>query len=293
MNLFIKIFTAAGAVAMLWGCGATPTALSGKMEVGKVKGDAAPLLTKAEELWKQRGDRAQAEAAIKLWEQAQELDPTRFEAPLKLSYAYYFMAHVHERWIGDEAEKKMEALYLKGYQTAERAILLQNPDFKKQIEAEKDWEEAILTVKKEGIPSLYWYATNLGKWSLIQGITVTLGNKSRIKSTMEQVLKLDETFYYGAPHRYFGVYEAKVPGGSKEKSGKSFDQAIKINGDYLDTYVLKAQYYASKMQDEKLFKDLLDKVNKADVKKIPELEVENRNAQKIAKQLLENIEDFF
>ena len=45
---------------------------------------------------------------------------------------------------------------------------------------------------------------------------------------MQQVLKLDEKFFHGAPHRYFGVYEAKVPGGSIEKSGKSFDKAIEI-----------------------------------------------------------------
>lgn len=110
---------------------------------------------------------------------------------------------------------------------------------------------------------------------------------------MEQVLKLDEGFYHGAPHRYFGVYEAKIPGGSVEASGKSFDQAIALSGDYLDTYVLKAQYFAAKTQDEKLFKSLLDQVGKADPKKIPELEIENLNAQRIAKKMLVDIEDFF
>jgi hypothetical protein len=108
-------------------------------------------------------------------------------------------------------------------------------------------------VKKEGLPSLYWYAMNFGKWSLIQGITTTLGNKNRIKSTMEQVLKTDERFYHGAPHRYFGVYEAKVPGGSIKKSGESFDRALELSPDYLDTYVLKAEFYAAKTQDEELF----------------------------------------
>ena len=81
----------------LWGCGATPTALSGKMEVGEAKGDAQPLLAEAEKLWAERGDRANAEQAIQKWEAATKLDPTRFEIPLKLSYGYYFMAHVHDR----------------------------------------------------------------------------------------------------------------------------------------------------------------------------------------------------
>jgi tetratricopeptide (TPR) repeat protein len=290
-SLVAPILSLVLAVSM-WGCGATPTALSEKMEVGEAKGDAQPLLAAANKLWEERGDRAKAEQAIQKWEEAAKLDPTQFKIPLKLSYAYYFMAHVHDRW-EEGSTKKMEAWYSRGIKVAERAIFLQNPDFKKQIEAEAKWQDAVKSVKKEGIASLYWYATNLGKWSLIQGITTTLGNKTRIKSTMEQVLELDEGFYHGAPHRYFGVYEAKIPGGSVEASGKSFDQAIALSGDYLDTYVLKAQYFAAKTQDEKLFKSLLDQVGKADPKKIPELEIENLNAQRIAKKMLVDIEDFF
>lgn len=280
---------------MLWGCGATPTALSGKMEIGEVTGDAAPLLAKADALWQKRGERDQALAAIKVWEEARKLDPTQYQIPLKLTYAYYFMAHVHDRWQDDEdaVDAVQEAWYMKGIKMGERAIFLQNPDFKQQIESGKSWPEAVKSVKKEGIASLYWYATNLGKWSLIQGITVTLGNKTRIKSTMEHVLKMDETFYHGAPYRYFGVYEAKIPGGSIKSSGEHFDKAIKISPDYLDTQVLKAQFFAAKTQDEKLFKSLLNKVKAADPTKIPELEVENRNAQRIAAKLLNNLDNFF
>ena len=292
MSLSIKRLLCIFALIGLVGCGATPTSLSGKMEVGEAKGDASPLLTQADELWKNRGDRAKAEEAVAKWEEAQKLDPTKAEIPLKLTYAYYFMAHVHDRWT-DNSVEKMEAWYDKGIKSGERAIFLQNGDFKKMIEAGKKWKEAVLTVKKDGISSLYWYATNLGKWSLIQGITTTLGNKGRIVSTMEQVLKLDEKFFHGAPHRYFGVYEAKVPGGSIEKSGKSFDKAIEISSNYLDSHVLKAKYFAGKTQNEELFESILNKVINADAKAIPELEIENKNAQRIAKQLLENKEDIF
>ena len=44
------------------------------------------------------------------------------------------------------------------------------------------------------------------------------------------------------------VYEAKVGFGNIQESGKSFDKAIKINAHYLDTQVLKAQYFAAKTQ---------------------------------------------
>ena len=45
-SLAAPLFSLVLAVS-LWGCGATPTALSGKMEVGEAKGDAQPLLAAA------------------------------------------------------------------------------------------------------------------------------------------------------------------------------------------------------------------------------------------------------
>ena len=113
MSLSIKRLLCCFALIGLFGCGATPTSLSGKMEVGEAKGEASPLLAKADELWKSRGDRAKAEEAVAKWEEAQKLDPTKAEIPLKLTYAYYFMAHVHDRWTENSVEK-MEAWYDKG-----------------------------------------------------------------------------------------------------------------------------------------------------------------------------------
>ena len=48
------------------------------------------------------------------------------------------------------------------------------------------------------------------------GITTTLGNKNRIKSTMEQVLKLNEKFYHGAPHRYTVYMRRRYLAGASE-----------------------------------------------------------------------------
>jgi len=287
---FLLLLLALGAPA-LSGCGATKTQLTGEMKVGDKKGDATPLIESADELWTQRGDKAKAEAAVAKLVEASELDPTRADVYLKLAYGYYFLANTHVRW-EDDNESAMSDLFEKGRKAGERAILIQNPEFKKALES-TPWPEAVKSVPKEGIASMYWFATNLGKWSLIQGIGVTLGNKPVIKSTMDRVLALDETFYHGAPHRYFGVYQAKIPFGDMDASGKHFDKAIEIAPNYLDTKVLKAQYFAAKKQNEELFKSLLNEVISADPKSIPELEIENRNAQRTAKHLLENIEDFF
>jgi len=48
-----------------------------------------------------------------------------------------------------------------------------------------------------------------------------------------------------------------------------------------------------KKQDEALFEKILNEVLSADVKAIPELEVENTNAKKIAQDMLTNKDNFF
>ena len=45
--------------------------------------------------------------------------------------------------------------------------------------------------------------------------------------------------------------------------------------------------------NEELFVNLLETVLKANADVIPELAIENRNAQRIAQDMLENIEDYF
>ncbi len=288
LKFLILLFT----VAQMIACGATPTQLSKEVTIGAKVGDADQLISKGDELWKQRGDRAKALEAVKAWEEAEKNDPTKAEIPLRLTKAYYFLCNVHLRW-DSESEDAQKATFLKGVESGERAIRLQNPSFAQAIKEGKSWEEAVKTVSKENVDSLYWYATNLGKWSLLEGISTTMGNKNRILATMTHVKEQDESFFHGAPHRYFGVYYAKIPFGDIEQSKFHFEKAKEIAPKYLDTYVLYAEFYAAKKQDEALFEKILNEVLAADVKAIPELEVENSNARKIAQDMLNNKDNFF
>ena len=72
-----------------------------------------------------------------------------------------------------------------------------------------------------------------------------------------------------------------------------FDESIELQPGYLGTKVLKAEYYATKMQDAELFAKLLDEVLAADPDAIPELGPENRAEQAKAKKLKANQSDFF
>ncbi|MCA9538168.1 MAG: hypothetical protein KC620_04740 [Myxococcales bacterium] len=257
-------------------------------------GDATPMVEKGDALWAERADQAKAQEAIAAWEGAAALDPTRADVQLKLAYAYYFMANVHLRWL-DEPEEAQLAAYEKGLVAAERAIKLETPAFAEKIKAGEKWQAAVKTVGKEGIAGLYWHSTNLGKWALLDGFTTILAHKDDVAATMQHVLDLDETFFHGAPHRYFGVYRTKIPfpGGDLPASKAHFEKAVAIDPNYLDTKVLFAESYAAKAQDEALFRKLLQEVIDTPDDVIPELVPENRNSKRVAKKLLEDIEEYF
>ena len=274
------------------GCG--PAAVDFDTSARAKKGDASAKFDEGVKAWENREDRAAVDAAIAAWVAAAEIDPTRADIQLELAYAYYFLANAHLQWEEDN-DDAMTAAYEKGYIAGKHAIELTSPEFAAKIRNGESWEAAIPSIGKEGVPALYWFATNRGKWALQDGFTTILSEKDRIAAIMEHCKKLDETFWYGAPHRYFGVYRTKIPfpGGDLPVSKQHFDRAVEINANYLDTKVLFAKEYAVKEQDEELFKKLLNEVIATPDDVVPELVPENRNSKRMAKKLLDDIEDYF
>ncbi|GIW71792.1 MAG: hypothetical protein KatS3mg102_1334 [Planctomycetota bacterium] len=263
-------------------------------EVGRRFDDATALLQEGEQHFARREDRVQVHFAIARWEEAARTDPTRPDVWLKLSYAYYWLAHGHLRFAGGE-EEAMRRAYDKGIVAAEHALKLLAPQFAARVKAGESWEEAVKTAGAEALPALYWYATNLGKWALLEGIVKTLRYKNRIFAIMSRVHELDERFWYAGPHRYFGVYYTKIPfpGGDLEKSRQHFERAVALAPHYLETKVLFASEYAVKAQDEELFRRLLGEVLATPDDVLPDLVPENRVAKKTAQQLLDSIEEYF
>lgn len=261
---------------------------------GSKTGDATAQFDQAKALWAERGDRAKAEQAVKLWEEAAALDPTRADIQLALTYGYYFLANAHVRWDADN-EKALKALYEKGVKAGRNAVWLTSPDFAARIQKGEKWEAAVKTVEAAAVPGLYWYATNMGKWALLDGFTTILREKDHIAATMERIQALDEGYFHGAPHRYFGVYRTKIPfpGGDPPSSKKHFEQALKLSPNYLDTKVLFAEAYAVKVQDEDLYERLLKEVIATPDDVMPDIVPENANAKRVAKQMLDEKDEYF
>lgn len=248
------------------------------------------LLESAEELWKKRNHHVKAYKAIEIWEKATILYPVDTLIHLNLLYAYNFMAEVHSRW-HDNAKKLIEVWHNRGIWVGKIALDTQDVHVSNSVSTHE-----LKRLKKREVELTYWYILHLRKLSLNKGIMTALANKKKIKAGLDLLFDPevgDEKIFYGAPYRERGVFLAKFSRGEIKASGQSFDKAIMISPHYLNNYVLKARYFATKIGNKKLFKALLKKVIKGDINKLKEIKYENKNTIRIAKEMLSNISDYF
>ena len=247
----------------------------------------------AEAAWANRGDRAQLQKAIDHWEARLAERPDDGGTLARLARAYYLMADGYLRTLGPSNPEYLGA-FEKGTAAGERALAALSPDFKARVTRDDKVEDAIQVVGPEGLPAMYWYAVNLGKWSRAKGIAALLGNKDRVKGVLERVLGLQETFFHGAPHRYFGVYWSLLPvGRDLDKSKQHFERSLAIAPNYVGTKVLMAESYAVKRQDRALFVRLLDEVLATADDAIPDLIPETRIEKAKARELKARIDELF
>jgi hypothetical protein len=174
----------------------------------------------------------------------------------------------------------------------ERAMIAASPEFGEKMRDKGKYHEVIGIVGIEGLPAMYWYASALGKWARASGFSVLVGQKDNIKATMTRALELDETFYHGGPHRYFGAFYAVAPGfagGDPVKSQEHYDKALAIAPYFIGTKILMAENLATKLDDEAMFDRLLEEVLAVDLSTVPpeilpEMTVEQTKARELQKQ---------
>lgn len=244
-------------------------------------------------LWKERLDKAKLQAAINKWEAVAATNPNA-ELFVKISRGHYLLGDGFHALEGNLEQRDSE--YQLGLDWATKALKLAAPEFAKAMAEGKKHSESIGMASKDAVPAAYWYATNLGKWAASRGFATRLRYKDDIKATMDHIQKLDEMFFYAAPYRYLGSFEALtagLAGGSLEKSEVHYKKGVELAPTYLGTKVLWAEYLCTKKQDKAMFKQLLDEVIAGNASVDPEIEPENKIEQEKAKKLLAKIDDLF
>ncbi len=289
------------ALALATGCATTREAAWDEQEQPAASAEpaaadrAAALIAEGDALWQERLDKAKLQQAIAKWEEAAAAAPS-VELAVKLSRGHYFLADGH--FALENNVEQRDAHYTTGLEWAEKSIKMAAPEFVAAMKAGEKHRDAIKKAPKEAVPGMYWYSTNMGKWAASKGFATVLRYKDDIKATMDHVMALDPNYFYAAPYRYFGAYEARtagIAGGSLEKSEENFKRSVELSPDYLATKVLWAEYLCPKQQEggKETAKRLLEEVIAADANAVPEIAAENTIEQKKAKALLAKLDELF
>lgn len=257
-----------------------------------------PMLESGIEAMNQESDLQLAEdsmpANISLLNGMINLDPDNAQLHIYAAQAYYGLSYAFNE---DSNSLRAEKLYQRGLKHGLTALSLMGLNNAEKIKPAA-LEKALNKLGPESVAALFWTASNWVKWiDLNRDDTASLVQLPKPTAMMQRVLELDETFYYGGAHMYFGVYYgARAPtlGGDFKKSKKHFDRARKITGNKLLVVdLLQAQYLARQMFDQNDFHQRLSRIIEAPEDLYPELMLLNQVAKRKATLLLNEERKWF
>lgn len=220
------------------------------------------------------------------------------------SYAFGFLEwDLEQAQLGDAEEEDLETLaararihYLKSRSFGFR--LLDNPEVEKAALANDlpALKKAFEDLDEDDVPGLFWAAYSWGATiNISQSDTNMMASLGTVEALLKKCAELDDTYYYSGVHLSLGVFygmQPKALGGKPEKSKYHFDIAMERTGDEnLFAPYLTARFYASSVQDGKMFKSLLSKIEATQSDLYPHLRLNNEIAKIRATFWLENMDE--
>ncbi len=257
-----------------------------------------PMLEGGIHAMNQETDLDLAEAAIpanlKMLEGMIQLDPDNATLHTYAAQGYYGLAYGFNE---DTRPLRAARFYIRGMKHGFTALRLLGMSDAASLSQDK-LEAELKKLDKDDVAALFWTASNWAKWVDInrdkpEGIIAL----PKTTALMRRVLELDETFYYGGAHMYFGVYYgARAPmfGGDFKKAEQHFNRAREINdNNLLIVDVLQAQYLERQRFDKKKFNQLLTRVENAPDDLDPDMALMNQIAKRKARTLLTRESSWF
>lgn len=221
------------------------------------------------------------------------IDPENDTLHVYAAQAYYGLGYGFNE---DNRPERAVNFYLRGLKHGEKALSIKGltglkDDSIELLEANLD------EMGKDDVAALFWTAGNWAKWIDQNRNSSGLVQLPRATALMQRVLELDDTFYHGSVHLYFGVYyggRAPMFGGDFKKSEAHFDKAREVTGGkLLMADLLQAQYLSRQKFDREDFHNRLTKIIEAPDDLYPELGLLNQIAKRKARMLLDKEEQWF
>lgn len=222
------------------------------------------------------------------------IDPDNASLRIYAAQAYYGLGYGFNE---DNRPKRAVNFYMRGLKHGLHALAV-NGYKNIRTNSMEELEEMLKEMDDDDIGALFWTASNWAKWiDNNRDRSESLIELPKPTALMQRVLELDDTFYHGGAHMYFGVfYGGRSPmfGGDFEKSKKHFDRAREITEDQLLVAdLLQAQYLSRQKMDREDFHNRLTKIIEAPEDLNPDLALLNNIAKRKAKLLLKEEDKWF
>ncbi|MGB5438094.1 MAG: TRAP transporter TatT component family protein [Gammaproteobacteria bacterium] len=234
-------------------------------------------------------------ANLKLIEGMLIEDPNNSELRLFAAEGFYGYSF---GFIEAEDVDRARLLYRRCYSHARKALQRSGIQVDPESASTQELQAAVDAAGEKSVPALFWSASCLGKWiDLNRDNPGGIAALSGVAAMMQRVIELDNEFYFGGAHLFFGVYyggRSPMFGGNFAQSEKSFQRAAEINKNRLLLVdVLRAEYLDHQKLDQQAFHARLQKVISAADDLYPEMALVNGISKQRARRLLAIEKDWF
>jgi hypothetical protein len=222
------------------------------------------------------------------------IDPENAQLHTFAAQAYYGLSYGFNE---DNRPQRASKFYLRGRKHGLKALEIISGENLLTLPI-ADFEQQVAQFDKDDVATMFWTASNWAKWIDMHRDSVeAIAELVRATALMQRVLELDDTYYYGGAHMYFGVYYGSRPpllGGNFDKSRQHFDSARAItDSKLLIPDLLQAEYLDRQQQNREGFHNRLTAIINAPDDLMPSLALQNQIAKRKAAFLLKKEDQWF
>ena len=234
-------------------------------------------------------------ANLKMMEGLLRVDPENRRLLVALSmgftgYAMMFLEH--------EAPERASALLLRARDYGLRALGGRGQDIEKAALHPERLSSLLEAMGPEHLEPLFWSALAWSNWIRLNlDDPAAAARINAAQACIERAIELDGDYFYGLPYVAMGTLLAARPpllGGDPEEAKTCFERALSLHqGRFLLAKLYLARYYAVRVQDRRLFLNLLDEIEDTDPRIMKQACLFNAVARVQANQLRRQVDTLF
>lgn len=192
-----------------------------------------------------------------------------------------------------EIRTRAYKLYLRAFRYGMRGLEVKHPGIGERLS--RNPTEAAAELGLEDVPLAVWTAAALGSAIGVGADQAeATADIAVVGALLNRGLALDEDFDGGTIHTFLISYEAQRVGGSAEIAKRHYQRALELSGgNRIGLWLTWAETFSIPDQNREEFIRLLDQVLSFDIDSHPETRLLSILAQKRARWLRDNVDEFF